>query len=154
MVRDCYQVLILRYRITRMTDQIHRQFVDASDVKDVPAGKMKHVEIGEKEIVIANSDGKVYALCDRCSHMNAPLSMGTLSGKVVTCVMHGARFDITSGKKVGEPKALDPSMFPEPIPQSLQKMFAHSAQIQSKIKTYDQPTYETRVEGSRVQVRM
>jgi nitrite reductase/ring-hydroxylating ferredoxin subunit len=154
LVGNCYHVLILRQYITRMNDQIERQFVDASDVRDVPAGKMKHVEIGEKEIMLANSDGKVYALCDRCSHMNAPLSMGTLSGKVVTCAMHGARFDVTSGKKVGEPMAVDPSKFPEPIPQSLQKLFAHSAQIQSKIKTYDQPTYETRVEGSKVKVRM
>jgi nitrite reductase/ring-hydroxylating ferredoxin subunit len=85
--------------------------------------------------------------------MNAPLSLGTLNGKVVTCPMHGARFDITTGKKVGEPMALDPSKFPEPIPESLQKVFAHSAQIQSKIKTYNQPTYETKVEGNRVKVR-
>jgi nitrite reductase/ring-hydroxylating ferredoxin subunit len=130
------------------------QFIDASDTKDVPPGKMKHVEVEEKEIILANTDGKVYALCDRCSHMNAPLSMGAMNGKVVTCPMHGARFDVTTGKKIAEPMALDPSKFPEPLPESLQKMFAHSAEIQSKIKTYDQPTYETRVEGNRVKVRM
>ncbi|OLC23982.1 MAG: hypothetical protein AUH71_03575 [Thaumarchaeota archaeon 13_1_40CM_4_48_7] len=128
-----------------MKDQIERQFVDISDVRDVPVGKMKHADIKENEILIANSEGKIYALCDRCSHMNAPLSMGTLNGKVVTCPIHGARFDVTTGKKVGEPMSLDPSMFPEPIPESLQKIFAHSAQIQSKIRTYDQPTYETMV---------
>ncbi len=131
-----------------------QQFVDVADVNDVPAGKMKHIEVGEKEILLANPDGKVYALCDRCSHMNAPLSMGTLNGKVVTCAMHGARFDVTTGKKVAEPMALDPSKFPEPIPESLQKMFAHSAQIGSKIKTYDQPTYETNVEDSTIKVRI
>jgi nitrite reductase/ring-hydroxylating ferredoxin subunit len=138
-----------------MSNQTERhQFIDTSDVKDIPTGKMKHVEAEEKEILLANSDGKVYALCDRCSHMNAPLSMGAMNGKVVTCPMHGARFDVTTGKKVGEPMALDPSKLPEPLPESLQKMFAHSAEIQSKIKTYDQPTYETRVEGNRVKVRM
>ena len=130
------------------------QFIETLDVKDVPPGKMKHVEVEEKEILLANSDGKVCALCDRCSHMNAPLSMGTLNGKVVTCAMHGARFDVTTGKKVAEPMAADPSNFPEPIPESLQKMFARSAEIMSKVRTYDQPTYETRVEGNRVKVRM
>jgi nitrite reductase/ring-hydroxylating ferredoxin subunit len=130
------------------------QFIDTSDIKDVPPGKMKHVEVEEKEILLANSDGKVYALCDRCGHMNAPLSMGNLNGKVVTCSMHGARFDVTSGKKVGEPMALDASKFPDPILESLQKMFARSTEIMSKIKTYDQPTYETMVEGNRVKVRM
>jgi hypothetical protein len=50
--------------------------------------------------------------------------------------------------------APDLSKFPEPIPESLQKMFARSAEIASKVKTYDQPTYETKVEGNRVKVRM
>jgi nitrite reductase/ring-hydroxylating ferredoxin subunit len=131
-----------------------QQFINVADVNDVPAGKMKHIEVGEKEILLANPDGKVYALCDRCSHMNAPLSMGNLNGKVVICAMHGARFDVTTGKKVAEPMALDPSKFPEPIPESLQKMFAHSAQIGSKIKTYDQPTYETNVKDRTIKVRI
>jgi nitrite reductase/ring-hydroxylating ferredoxin subunit len=130
-----------------------QQFVDVADVNGVPEGKMKHVEVGEKEILLANSEGRIYALCDRCSHMNAPLSIGTLNGKVVTCPMHGARYDVTTGKKVAEPMALDPSKFPEPIPEGLQKVFAQAAQIQSKIKTYDQQTYETKVEGNRVKVR-
>ncbi len=131
-----------------------QQLVDVADVNDVPAGKMKHVEVGEKEILVANPDGKVYALCDRCSHMNAPLSSGTLNGKVVTCAPHGARFDVTTGNKVAEPMALDPSKFPEPLPESLQKMFARSAEIMSKVKTYNQQTYETKIEGNRVKVRM
>ena len=130
------------------------QFMDASDLKDIPSGKMKHVEVEEKEMLLANSDGKVYALCDRCSHMNASLSMGTLNGKVVTCAMHGARFDVTTGKKLGDPMPADPSKFPEPIPESLQKMFERSAEIMSKIKTYDQPTYETKIEGNRLKVRL
>ena len=138
-----------------MSNQIKQhQFIDTTDIKDVPLGKMKHVEIEDTEILLANSDGKVYALCDRCSHNNAPLSMGTLNGKVVTCPMHGVRFDVTTGKKLAEPDALDPSNFPDPIPESLQKIFAHSAEIMSKIKTYDQPTYETKIEGNRVKVRM
>jgi nitrite reductase/ring-hydroxylating ferredoxin subunit len=132
-----------------------RQLVDVADVNDVPVGKMKHIEIGDKEILLANIDGsKVYAVCDRCSHMNAPLSMGTLNGKVVTCAAHGARFDVTTGNKVAEPMALDPSKFPEPLPESLEKMFARSADIMSRVKTYNQPTYETKVEGNRVKVRM
>ena len=135
-------------------EEEQNQFVDVADINEVPGGKMKYVQVGEKEILLANSEDKVYALCDRCSHMNAPLSMGAMNGKVVTCPMHGARFDVTTGKKIAEPMALDPSKLPEPLPESLQKMFAHSAEIQSKIKTYNQPTYETRVDGNRVKVRM
>jgi nitrite reductase/ring-hydroxylating ferredoxin subunit len=139
-----------------MSNQLEQhQFVNASDIKDVPLGKMKHVEIEQKEILLANSgDGEVYALCDRCSHMNAPLSMGTLNGKVVICPMHGARFDITTGKKIAEPMTPDPSKFPEPIPESLQKVFVRSAQIMSKVKTYDQPIYETKIEENTIKVKI
>jgi nitrite reductase/ring-hydroxylating ferredoxin subunit len=80
--------------------------------------------------------------------------MGTLNGKVVTCAMHGARFDVTIGKKVADPMATDPSKFPEPIPESLQKVFARSAQIMSKVKTYDQPIYETKIDGDTVKVKI
>lgn len=68
--------------------------------------------------------------------------------------MHGARFDITTGKKLAEPMAMDPSKFPEPIPDGLQKMFARTAEIMAKVKTYDQPTYETKIEGNRVKVKI
>ena len=67
---------------------------------ELPSRSMKHIEIKGKEIVIINLDGKYYAIYDRCGHMNAPLSMGTLNGKIVTCPLHGARFDVTTGKRV------------------------------------------------------
>src|SRR6185503_9898505 len=91
------------------------RLIDVSDMNNVSAGKMKHVEVKEKELLLANSDGRVYALCDRCSHMNAPLSMGTLNGKIVTCPLHGARFDVTTGKRAGEPMTADTSKLPEPL---------------------------------------
>jgi nitrite reductase/ring-hydroxylating ferredoxin subunit len=129
------------------------RFKDVSDVNDVPVRKMKHVEVKEKELLLANSNGRVYALCDRCSHMNAPLSLGTLNGKIVTCPLHGARFDVTTGKRAGEPMTADTPKLPEPLPENLQ-MFAHSAEIMSKIKTHDLPTYGTKIEGYRIIVRM
>jgi nitrite reductase/ring-hydroxylating ferredoxin subunit len=55
------------------------QFVDVAKVDEIPAGKTKHVEIDGKEIMIANVNGKFYALDDRCGHMNALLSMGNLT---------------------------------------------------------------------------
>lgn len=63
-------------------------FVEVAKVDEIPVGKMKHMEIDGKEIVIANANGKFYALNDRCTHMNAPLSLGNLTGNVVTCAFH------------------------------------------------------------------
>jgi nitrite reductase/ring-hydroxylating ferredoxin subunit len=42
-------------------EEEQKQFVDITDMNEVPGGKMKHLEVGEKEILLANSEGKVYA---------------------------------------------------------------------------------------------
>ncbi|MDP9286778.1 MAG: Rieske 2Fe-2S domain-containing protein [Thermoproteota archaeon] len=129
------------------------QFVDISKVDEIPAGKMKHVEVNGKEIVIANMNGKFCALDDRCAHMNAPLSMGNLTGDVVTCPFHGAKFNVASGKKISEP-VLTPSQEMEPLPKTWQKAMEHIGQLMSHIKTYDQSTYEIKVGGTIVKAKI
>jgi nitrite reductase/ring-hydroxylating ferredoxin subunit len=128
-------------------------FVEVAKVDEIPVGKMKHIEVDGKEIVIANANGKFYALNDRCAHMNAPLSLGNLMENVVTCPFHGAKFDVTSGKKVAEP-VLTPSQEMEPLPKTWQNFMEYVGQLMSHIKTYDQPAYETKVEGNSVKVKI
>ena len=113
-----------------------------------PPGKMKHVEFNRKEIMNANLDGKFYALNDRCSHMNASLSMGNVKDNILTCPFHGARFDVTCSRKVSEPN-LTPSQEMEPLPKTWQKYLEYAGQLMSHIKTYDQERYDVRVEEER-----
>ena len=44
---------------------VQTEFVEVANVNEIPAGKMKHVEVNGKEIVIANMNGKFCALDDR-----------------------------------------------------------------------------------------
>jgi nitrite reductase/ring-hydroxylating ferredoxin subunit len=129
-------------------------YVEAAKVNEIPSGKMKHVELDGKEIVVSNVNGKYYAMDDRCGHMNALLSMGNLSNdNLVTCPMHGARFDVTNGKKVKEP-VLTPSQEMEPLPKTWQKYLEYAGQIMSHVKTYDQKVYDTKVEGDSIRVKL
>ena len=128
-------------------------FVEVGKVNEIPDGKMKHVEVDGKEVLVANVGGKFYAISDRCGHMNALLSMGNLKGNTVTCPFHGSRFDVISGKKLSEP-ILTPSQEMEPLPQTWQKYLEHIGQLMAHIKTYDQTTYETKVEGDSVKIRI
>ncbi len=105
--------------------------------------KMKHAEIDGNEILVANKDRKFYALGDRCSHTNAPLVMGNLKDNVVTCPLHGAKFDIKTGKKISDPTM--PSLNMDSLPSNLQKYMQYAGQILSHIKTYDQKTYEVKI---------
>jgi nitrite reductase/ring-hydroxylating ferredoxin subunit len=82
-------------------------FVKVAKKVDISIGKMEHLEVEGKEILIANVGGKFYAINDRCGHMNARLSMGTLVNTVVTCPQHSARFDVTTGKLISGPKPME-----------------------------------------------
>ena len=72
--------------------------VKVAKTTDIPVGKMMHVEVDGKEIMIANVEGKFYAICDKCPHLNAMLSKGTLNKTIVTCPRHFSSFDVTTGK--------------------------------------------------------
>ena len=127
-------------------------YVEAGKVSEISNGEMKHVEINGNEILTANLDGKFYACADRCAHMNARLSRGNVNQNIVTCPFHGAKFEVTSGKKIGEPVLeIPPGM--EPLPPKWQKYMEFIGQEMPYIKTYDQETYKVKVEGDNIKIR-
>jgi nitrite reductase/ring-hydroxylating ferredoxin subunit len=131
----------------------NQDYVEAGKVSEISKGHMKHVEINGKEIAIANLDGKFYAFSDRCGHMNARLTRGSIKQNVVTCPFHAAKFDVTSGKKVGEPVLeIPPGM--EPLPPSWQKYMGTVGEEMSFIKTYDQEVFEVKVEGDSIKIKV
>lgn len=69
-----------------------------ANLSDIPTGQMKAVEIDGEQVVLCNVGGALYAVSDICSHDYALLSDGELDGNEVTCPLHGARFDVTTGK--------------------------------------------------------
>ena len=48
-----------------------------------------------------------YALRDSCGHRQAPLSKGTLAGRVIECPLHFATFDVRTGKLLSGPASAD-----------------------------------------------
>ena len=100
------------------------EFMTVASLADVPESGLKTVKVDGVNLVLVRRDGRVYALEDRCSHEEFPLSAGEVTGDQITCALHGARFDLASGT----PKAL-PAVLPV-------------------------RTFECRVEGDEVQVRL
>jgi len=78
-------------------------WVKVADLSECPPGTLLDVEAGRESIVLANIDGDLYALENRCSHQDLPLSDGELDGDRLECLYHGARFDVCTGKAVGLP---------------------------------------------------
>lgn len=99
-------------------------FRTVASLEDVPESQPTAVEVDGTELVLIRQSGKVYALEDRCSHEDFPLSEGEIMNGQVECALHGARFELESGT----PKAL-PAVKPVKI-------------------------FECRVEGDEIQVRL
>jgi len=67
---------------------------------DLPLGTLRRVSFGDLDVLLAHTPDGLVATEDRCPHMAAPLSIGTLEGCVVACPLHKGRFDLATGDVV------------------------------------------------------
>lgn len=72
-------------------------FRAAIDLDALPPGAMQRVTFGDLDVLVANTSNGIVAVADRCPHMSAPLSLGSLEGCIVQCPLHNGRFDLASG---------------------------------------------------------
>ena len=80
------------------------QYVKLANVGEVNPGEKKKILINGKTILLTNVEGLYYALDNHCPHMGGLLSGGDLEGTTLTCPRHGAKFDVRTGKSVGNAK--------------------------------------------------
>ncbi len=66
-------------------------------------GKPRRIEVDGEEIVLVRLNDKVYALEDRCSHEEYPLSEGWVEDGKLCCSLHGAQFDPATGEALALP---------------------------------------------------
>ena len=74
-----------------------------ADASELPPGSMRRVTRGELDVLLAHTTAGIVAVADRCPHMSAPLSIGSLDGCVVACPLHEGRFDLCTGMTVQMP---------------------------------------------------
>src|SRR5436309_675623 len=74
------------------------RYVKVATADEVPEGGVRAVSAEGRAIALFRVEGRIYAIEDRCAHQFAPLSEGTVCGKVVTCALHGWQFDVTTGE--------------------------------------------------------
>jgi nitrite reductase/ring-hydroxylating ferredoxin subunit len=86
-------------------------FVKALSKSQLEEGRSIGVEVGGKEILIANVGGNFYAIGNRCTHMGCMLSDGHLKGDSIVCSCHGTTFDIKTGAIIKGPGVKAESKF-------------------------------------------
>jgi nitrite reductase/ring-hydroxylating ferredoxin subunit len=72
-------------------------FVAVAHLAELARGTMLRITRGDHDLLLVNGESGICAIDDRCPHMAAPLSLGTLEGCVVGCPLHKGRFDLCDG---------------------------------------------------------
>lgn len=61
---------------------------------DLTPGKPQKVTLGDKDVCVVRVNEEVFAVADICSHAEASLSEGEVSGEKIECWLHGAEFNL------------------------------------------------------------
>jgi RNA polymerase sigma factor (sigma-70 family) len=82
----------------------HAQHPMKTNLESVRVGTLKELEAKtcmvvrlDQAVAVFHSDGRVFAVENRCPHMGFPLHRGSVEDGILTCYWHHARFDLASG---------------------------------------------------------
>jgi nitrite reductase/ring-hydroxylating ferredoxin subunit len=79
-------------QVTIMAD-----FVEVARVEKIPPGSGSRFTVADKDVAVFNVDGTICVIADTCPHAGGSLGLGKLDGRIVTCPVHGMKFDVTTG---------------------------------------------------------
>ncbi len=74
------------------------EFIAVAKEGEVQPGKGKAVSAKGRPIALFNVEGNLCAIDNTCKHAGGPLGEGALNGCVVTCPMHGWKYDVKTGQ--------------------------------------------------------
>ncbi|MCA9730848.1 MAG: non-heme iron oxygenase ferredoxin subunit [Deferribacteres bacterium] len=67
--------------------------------------------VDDRKIALFKIADKIYAIEDRCTHLHVQLTMGFREKNIIGCPLHGALFDIATGKVLQGPAVHDLETF-------------------------------------------
>ncbi|MGB7251912.1 MAG: FAD-dependent oxidoreductase [Phormidesmis sp.] len=82
---------------------MNSQRISVCQTDELRDGEMRQFSVADKEILVAKSEGKFWAIAAHCSHYGAPLVDGVLQGDRVVCPWHNACFSVQSGVQLEPP---------------------------------------------------
>lgn len=80
-----------------------RVFARVLNVSDVPPGTKKAIDVAGISVLVCHLDGRFFAVSNICSHAQEKLECGRMSRGWISCPVHGARFELASGRAMNPP---------------------------------------------------
>ena len=97
-----------------MTDKDY-EYHAVAKADEVDEGEVTAVSVGRVDIGLYKLDGEIYALNDICTHAYASMSDGYFEDGQIECPLHGACFDVKTGKALTAPATEDLDKYPVKI---------------------------------------
>lgn len=72
-------------------------------IDELKDGEIAPFLVDGQDIAVARAGDRVFAVEDRCSHADCPLSEGVLEDIVVICPCHASGFDLSNGQPLNPP---------------------------------------------------
>ena len=87
--------------------------VAVAKVTEFEDGSCKAVAVNDERVAVFRVGNAFYAIEDRCSHADVPLSEGWIDAEknCVSCPWHGAQFDLATGAALNLPAVLPVKAF-------------------------------------------
>jgi 3-phenylpropionate/trans-cinnamate dioxygenase ferredoxin subunit len=82
-------------------------WLSVAKVQDIPNNSSKSLEVAGHKIMLAQAQGEFFAIDDMCTHDDISLNLGCLVEQTIRCSLHGAIFDLKTGKVLAEPAEED-----------------------------------------------
>ncbi len=86
--------------------------LQVSALDELAPGSRTRVETPAVDVVVVRVGDDLYAIEDRCSHGDVPLSEGELDGCLLECWLHGSAFDVRTGEPTSLPAVKAVRTFP------------------------------------------
>jgi 3-phenylpropionate/trans-cinnamate dioxygenase ferredoxin subunit len=81
-------------------------------IDDIPDDAPLETGTRARPLALYRINGQVYCTDNLCTHAEAFLSDGYLEGHEIECPLHGARFDIRTGRALCPPANKDINAYP------------------------------------------
>ena len=73
------------------------------DFSVLEEGKAVAIDVDGVAVCVARVGDEVFAVADTCTHSEASLSEGEITGTKIECWLHGAEFDLRTGQALTPP---------------------------------------------------
>ncbi len=87
-------------------------FVKVARADEIPPGRTRFRLVGPRPLILANLEGRIFALHGICPHQGNPLEGAHLWDNLLTCPWHNFQYDVRSGENY-YPK----NVYPEDVPE-------------------------------------